>query len=58
MDPHRVIVTTRDNKDDIRVLSYSYHTTITGWGVLLSSNNHGNNTGTVMGTPKQGTPRM
>ena len=25
----------RDNKDDIRVLLYSYSTTITGWGVVL-----------------------
>ena len=33
--PHPVIVTTRDNKDCIRVLVYSYYTTITGWGVLL-----------------------
>ena len=24
-----------DNKDYTRVLSYSYYTTITGWGVLL-----------------------
>ena len=24
-----------DNKDYIRVLLYSYYTTITGWGVLL-----------------------
>ena len=35
--PHPVIVTIRDNKDCIRVLLYSYYTTITGWGVLLSS---------------------
>ena len=34
--PHTVIVTIRDNKDYIRVLSYSYYTTITGWGVLLT----------------------
>ena len=33
--PHPVIVTIRDNRDCIRVLSYSYYTTITGWGVLL-----------------------
>ena len=33
--PHPVIVTRRDNKDYIRVLFYSYNTTITGWGVLL-----------------------
>ena len=33
--PHPVIVTIRDNKDYIRVLFYSYSTTITGWGVLL-----------------------
>ena len=32
---HLVIVTIRDNKDYIRVLLYSYYTTITGWGVLL-----------------------
>ena len=25
----------RDNRDHIRVLLYSYYTTITGWGVLL-----------------------
>ena len=36
MDPHPEIVTVRDDKDYIRVLVYSYHTTITGWGVLLS----------------------
>ena len=30
--PHRVIVTIRDKKDYIRVLLYSYYTTITGWG--------------------------
>ena len=28
-------MTTRDNRDYIRVLLYSYYTTITGWGVLL-----------------------
>ena len=28
--PHPVIVTIRDNKDYIRVLLYSYYTTITG----------------------------
>ena len=38
--PHPVIVTIGDNKDYIRVeyirvLLYSYYTTITGWGVLL-----------------------
>ena len=33
--PHPVIVTRRDNRDCIRVLLYSYYTTITGWGVLL-----------------------
>ena len=33
--PHPVIVTIRDTGDYIRVLLYSYHTTITGWGVLL-----------------------
>ena len=33
--PHPVIVTIRDNKDYIKVLLYSYYTTITGWGVLL-----------------------
>ena len=26
-----------DNKDSIRVLVYSYYTTITGWGVLLNN---------------------
>ena len=30
--PHPVIETIRDNRDDIRVLLYSYYTTITGWG--------------------------
>ena len=30
------VVSIRDNKDSIRVLSYSYYMTITGWGVLLS----------------------
>ena len=34
--PHPVRVTIRDNKDYIRVLFYSYSTTITGWGVLLN----------------------
>ena len=34
--PHPVIVTIRDNRDYIGVLLYSYYTTITGWGVLLS----------------------
>ena len=34
--PHPVIVTIRDNRDYIRVLLYSYYTTITGWGVLLN----------------------
>ena len=33
--PHPVIVTIRDNRDYIKVLLYSYYTTITGWGVLL-----------------------
>ena len=36
VDPHPVIVTIRDNRDYIRVLLYSYYTTITGWGVLLT----------------------
>ena len=31
-----VIVTIGDNRDCIRVLLYSYYTTITGWGVLLT----------------------
>ena len=31
--PRPVIVTIMDNKDFIRVLIYSYYTTITGWGV-------------------------
>ena len=30
--PHPVIVATRDSKDNIRVLLYSYYTTVTGWG--------------------------
>ena len=34
--PHPVIVTIRDNRGYIRVLLYSYYTTITGWGVLLT----------------------
>ena len=29
-------MTIGDNKDYIRALSYSYYTTITGWGVLLT----------------------
>ena len=29
-------MTVRDNRDYIRVLLYSYYTTITGWGVLLN----------------------
>ena len=33
--PHPVIVTIIDNKDYVRVLLYSYYTTIAGWGVLL-----------------------
>ena len=33
--PHPVIVTIRDNKAYIKVLLYSYYTTITGWGVFL-----------------------
>ena len=35
VDPHPVIVTIRDHSNYIRVLLYSYYTTITGWGVLL-----------------------
>ena len=34
--PHPVIVTIGENGDNIRVLLYSYYTTITGWGVLLA----------------------
>ena len=34
--PHPVRVTIRDNKDYIRALFDSYHTTITGRGVLLT----------------------
>ena len=30
--PHPVIVAIGDNRDYIRVLSYSYYITITGWG--------------------------
>ena len=30
--PHQVIVTIGDNRDCIRVLLFSYYTTITGWG--------------------------
>ena len=33
--PHPIIVAITDNKDYVRVLVYSYYTTITGWGVLL-----------------------
>ena len=33
--PHPVIMTIRHNRGYIRVLLYSYYTTITGWGVLL-----------------------
>ena len=33
--PHPVIVSIKDNRDYVRVLFYSYYTTITGWGVLL-----------------------
>ena len=29
-------MTIRDNRDYIWVLLYSYHSTITGWGVLLT----------------------
>ena len=35
VDPHSVIVPIRNSKGYIRVLLYSYYTTITGWGVLL-----------------------
>ena len=41
MDPPPVIVTIRNSKDYIRVLLYSYYTTITGWGVLLIYSTHG-----------------
>ena len=34
--PHPVTVTIMDNRDYIRVLLYSYYTTIKGWGVLLT----------------------
>ena len=34
--PPPVIVTIGDNRDYIRVLLYSYYTTIIGWGVLLN----------------------
>ena len=33
--PCTVTVAIRDSKDYVRVLFYSYYTTITGWGVLL-----------------------
>ena len=39
--PHPVIVTRRHDKDYIRVLFYSYYTTITGWGVLLMYTHYG-----------------
>ena len=35
--PHPAIVTTRDNRGHIGILLYSYFTTITGWGVLLTT---------------------
>ena len=35
MDPHPVIVTIRDSRDHIKVLYYSYYTTMTGLGVFL-----------------------
>ena len=38
--PHPVIVTIRNSEDYIRVLLYSYYTTITGWGVLLNETAH------------------
>ena len=34
--PHPVIVAIGDNRDYLRVLLYSYYTTITGRGVLLN----------------------
>ena len=34
--PHPVIVAIMDDKDYVRVLSYSYYATITGWEVLLT----------------------
>ena len=37
--PNLVIVTIRDNEDYVRVLLYSYHTTISRWGVLLGETN-------------------
>ena len=36
VNPQPVVVTIRDNKDYIRVLLYSYYSTITGWGVFIS----------------------
>ena len=38
--PPTVIVTIRDNRDYSRVLLYSYYTTITGWGALLTKTYH------------------
>ena len=38
-NPHPGIVTMKDNKDYVRVLSYPYYTTVTGWGVHLLSKN-------------------
>ena len=35
-----MIVTIGHNRDYIRVLLYSYYTTITGWGVLLTCMHH------------------
>ena len=32
---HPVIVAIRDSSDHIRVIFYSYYTTITGWGALI-----------------------
>ena len=43
------IVTTRDNKDYVRVLFYSHYTTITGWGVLLMYMSDYQNHGPLLG---------
>ena len=33
--PHTAIVAIKDNKDCIRVVLFSYYTTIAEWGILL-----------------------
>ena len=45
--PHPVIVTMGGNRDYIRVLLYSYYTTNTGWGVLLTYTGGSHNGGVL-----------